>query len=184
MDGSRSREALFEFLDYLWMKGLMAKATAQARKAAASKILGILEPHEASDVTKVDLDDAVARFGRLHGKRYTPQSLNTYGGRLRSAVEDFEAYLTNPLAFRSSVQSRDRTRNKPLKEPSDSAQLGRTESRPEPARAVSAPLVSSNILPIPIRADLTVYIQGLPFDLSESEARKIAAVVTAMAHGV
>jgi hypothetical protein len=41
-------------------------------------------------------------------------------------------------------------------------------------------MAASNILPIAIRADLTIYIQGLPFDLSEAEARKIAAVVTAM----
>jgi site-specific recombinase XerD len=71
MDGNRSREALAEFLDYLAEKGLMAKATAQARKAAASMILGVLEPAEANDVTTIDVEDIVARFGRLHGKRYT-----------------------------------------------------------------------------------------------------------------
>jgi len=42
-------------------------------------------------------------------------------------------------------------------------------------------MASSHILPIPIRADLTIYIQGLPFDLTEAEARKIAGVVSAMA---
>jgi hypothetical protein len=41
--------------------------------------------------------------------------------------------------------------------------------------------MAKSILPIPIRADLTVYIQGLPFDLTESEAKRISNVVTAMA---
>ncbi len=38
-----------------------------------------------------------------------------------------------------------------------------------------------DIVPIPLREDLTVYIQGLPLDLSQAEARKISAVVMAMA---
>lgn len=178
MDPNRSREDLAEFLDYLAEKGLMAKATVQARKAAASKILGILERSEANDVTKIDLEDVVARFGRLHGKQYTPQSLTTYKSRLSSALDDFQSYLSNPLAFRPSVQSRERPKLKVIK---DISEFSPQETRTEPARSTISPMATSNIVPIAIRADLTIYIQGLPFDLSEAEARKIAAVVTAMA---
>jgi hypothetical protein len=46
--------------------------------------------------------------------------------------------------------------------------------------AAKAPL-SNSILPIPIRADTTVFVQGLPFDLTEAEAAKIANVIRAMA---
>jgi len=35
-------------------------------------------------------------------------------------------------------------------------------------------------VPIPIRPDLTIYIQGLPFDLTELEARKLGAVIMAL----
>ncbi len=35
------------------------------------------------------------------------------------------------------------------------------------------------IVPIPIRVDLTIYLQGLPLALSEEEADKIARVVKA-----
>jgi hypothetical protein len=35
-------------------------------------------------------------------------------------------------------------------------------------------------LPIPLRADLTVHVQGLPFE-TPAEAKKIAAVIQAMA---
>jgi hypothetical protein len=178
MDGNRSREALGEFLDYLADKGLMAKATALARKAAASQILGILDSTEANDVTTIDVDDVVTRFGHLHGKQYTPQSLTTYKSRLRSALKDFQSYLSNPLAFRPSVQSRERPASKVAKNVSESIKI---ESRAEPSKSHSPPIAAVNIVPIPIRPDLTIYIQGLPFDLSEAEARKIAAVVSAMA---
>lgn len=177
MDQNRSREALGKFLDYLAEKGLMAKATAQARKAAASQVLAILDASEAKDVTTVDVEDIVSRFARLHGNRYTPQSLTTYKSRLRSALDDFRSYLSNPLAFRPAVQGRERTKN--AKTASSSPVT--SEARSDPVRSNPPPMAASNILPIQIRADLTVYIQGLPFDLSEAEARKIAAVVTAMA---
>lgn len=184
MDGSRSREALAEFLDYLAAKGLMAKATVHARKAAASMILGILEVSEAEDVTILDLEDVTARFSRLHGKRYTPASLVSYKGRLRSAIEDFQSYLANPLAFRPSVQNRERVKTRALKDAVPISGATPVEGRAEPVRSTPAHLPATNILPIAIRADLTVYIQGLPFDLTETEARKIAAVVTAMGSSV
>lgn len=179
MDGERSREALANFLDYLADKGLMERNTAQARKVAASKILSILEEKETGDVTSLDVDDVVARFGRLHGKQYTPGSLNTYKSRLRSALDDFKSYLSNPLAFRPAVQTR--MRQKAVSK-EDAAETPIGERRAEPTRSVAMPTpVGDNILPIPIRADLTVRIQGLPFDLTPGEAQKIAAVVTAMA---
>jgi hypothetical protein len=41
--------------------------------------------------------------------------------------------------------------------------------------------MAGSILPIPIRPDLTIYVRGLPYDLKEAEADKIAAAVQAMA---
>ncbi|MCW1430336.1 hypothetical protein [Novosphingobium sp. JCM 18896] len=179
----RSRDALLEFLDYLAAKGLMAKATASARKAASSQILGVLDPDEAADITALDLDQVVTRFQNLHGKKYTPQSLTTYKSRVKAAIDDFDSYSANPLAFRPSIQSKERAKTKISKQSvslkvADDAEVIRPETSPRPAHS---PLVSSNILPIPLRADLTIFIQGLPFDLTVQEARKISNVVLAMA---
>jgi len=181
MTGERSRESLFEFLDYLANKGLMAKSTVSARKASAGKVLGILSDEEAADVTKLDLDDVMARFQNLEGKKYTPGSLNTYLSRVRSAVEDFESYLKNPMAFRPSVQSREKKAKPDGKKDADNTMSAPRTSHSERTGHSSAILPGSTILPIPIRADVTVHIQGLPFDLTESEANKIANVVRAMA---
>jgi hypothetical protein len=179
----RSRTALLEFLDYLAAKGLMAKATVAARKAASTQILGILESEEAADVTVLDLDQVVHRFQNLHGKKYTPQSLTTYKSRVKAAIDDFASYSVNPLAFRPSVQSRERGKAKngklpPAPKASDDVEQVRPEVN---SRPVHSAMASSNILPIPLRADLTVFIQGLPFNLTAQEARKISNVVLAMA---
>ena len=42
--------------------------------------------------------------------------------------------------------------------------------------------MSDSIVPVPIRDGLTIYVQGLPLDLTEAEAKKIADVVHAMAN--
>lgn len=184
MEGRKSREAALEFLEYVAQKGLMAPATARARKAAVSKVLGILSVEEAQDVTRIDLDGLMTRFGHLQGKGYTPESLAAYKSRVRSALDDFARYVDNPLAFKPSVQARER-------KPAISASPGIT-SEPSGKRVEAAtrgmqgnpspdgPMASS-ILPIPIRPNLIVHIQGLPFDLTPAEAKKIASVVQAMA---
>lgn len=178
MADERSRQKLLEFLDYLGEKGLMAKATIAARKAAAGKVLGILSDEEARDVTKLNLDEVMTRFHNLEGKGYTPGSLSTYLSRVKSAVDDFKTYLENPLGFKPSVQTRDKRKPEGKKE-------GSTPTHDEQRLSVErqevrAPL-SSSILPIPIRPDTTVFVQGLPYDLTEAEAGKIANVIRAMA---
>lgn len=183
MDARRSRASAIEFLDYLGQKGLMAAGTVSARKAAVGKVLGILDDEEAKDVTGLDIDAIMLRFSNLQGRDYTPQSLATYKSRVKAALDDFANYVENPLAFKPGVQPRARKASGP-KSSSETPRI-KTEDQPQlqPRHVQPATLgpMASSILPIPIRADLTVMVQGLPFDLTESEARKIAAVVQAMA---
>lgn len=169
----RSRQDFLAFLDWMSDKGLMAKATAAARKAAASRVLGILSDAEAEDVTALNLDDVMRRFTNLEGRGFTPGSLTTYQSRLRSALDDFKVYLDNPLNFRPGVQPRERRKPETRKETSSTAS-------PE-LRASVAATPPPNALMIPIRPDATIIVQGLPYDLTDAEAAKIAAIIRAMA---
>ncbi len=173
MPNDRSRQAFFEFLDYLGTKGLVPGNTIAARKSAATKILGILEEGEAADVTNLDLDAIMQRFHNLQGQNYTPASLNSYLSRLRSAIDDFNAYLENPLGFKTSGQTREKRVKPEQKKDAPGAEM---PLAPKPNL-----MPSMSILPIPIRKDMTIYIQGLPFDLTDNEAAKIANVIRAMA---
>lgn len=179
----RSRGKFLEFLDYLGSKGLVSKNTIEGRKAAAGKVFGILSEEEADDVTQLDLDEVMRRFQNLKGQKYTPGSLNTYLSRLRSGVDDFKSYLENPLAFRPSAQTRDRKPKNETKKVSEKGsgpvKYNSDDDRPTPRVPI---MPSSSIIPIPIRPDLTVHIQGIPFDLTETEAAKIANVIRAMAN--
>jgi hypothetical protein len=183
MNGMRSRGEAIKFLEFLEKEGTMAPATARARKAALNVVLSILDSREAEDVTSIDLDEVMHRFELLQGKAVDPNSIRTYRGRVKSALADFASYLENPLGFRPNIQIRER------KSPSAKPDLGATGNAPEASTpdfsrnsgsAGRGPMANS-ILPIPIRADLVIRIHGLPFDLTEAEANKIAGVIQAMA---
>ena len=181
MDDSRSRESLLAFLDYCKDKGLMKPPTAEARKAAVNQVLGILGDDEASDVSKLDLDSLLRRFQNLHGKRYTPDSLKTYRARVKNSIEEFLRYLQNPMDFQPKLtMARGKTTSaKPVPLRVLSKRGERTADTV--SRSMSVAPISMATLPIPIRTDLTILVHGLPFDLTPSEAKKIANVIQAMA---
>ena len=155
---NRSRAALLEFMDYLANKGLMNRTTAASRKAAANKLLGILEEFEAGDVSKLDIDAVMTRFHHLHGANYTPETLSVYKSRTKSAIEDFVRYQTDPLNFKPGLQPVQRKSEK-AKVARPSEVLGDADTRPKVT--AEAPPAEVNILPVPIRPNLTIKISGL-----------------------
>lgn len=184
MPENRSRDDLIRFLEYLGEKGLIARATASARRTAAAKVLAVLSEEEAQDVILVDLDRVMSRFDNLNPRQYTPESLQAYRSRLKTALEDFRSYCENPLNFRPSGQSRGKAKanGSGLKSTKKTEVAGTGQS------AVSSTLAGPVVdlpgvhqLPIPLRQSLTVRIFGLPFDLTKQEAQKIANIVLAHA---
>lgn len=181
MAGNRSRDALMEFMEWVEVKGLLPSGTAQARKASVNRVLSVLSDEEAADVTQIDVDHVMERFINLNGGGYTPDSLRTYRGRVGSSIRDFEAYLANPMGFRPSRQLKLKT-SKAEKPASKLAQKAKATQPAEPTRPMApSPLPGVNLIPIPLRSDLTVRLEGIPFDLTPTEARRIANVILALA---
>lgn len=183
MSENRSRDDLIRFLEYLGDKGLVARATASARRTAAAKVLSVLSNEEAQDVIGINLDHVMGRFDNLNPHQYTPESLQAYRSRLKTALEDFRSYCDNPVTFRPSGQTRIKQKSvsngaKTTKKITSSAPTA-PQSAPSTTPAIDLPNV--NQLPIPLRQNLTVRIFGLPFDLSKQEAQKIANIVLAHA---
>lgn len=171
MSQSRTITDLLAFLDWMADKGLAPSNTISSRKASSNKVLSALGAEETVDVTLVDVDDAIRRFGVKHGQEYSPDSLQSYKSRLRTALDDFKAYCDNPVGFRPAGRSPTRTKGE---KPST------VKTRTPPVSEPVAPRQSShNVVPVGIREDVTVQIGNLPFDLTADEARKIANVVLA-----
>lgn len=186
MTKDHSLQALNEFFDYLANKHLLNKNTVQSRKGAANKILSVLDEQEASDLTKLDLDLVFQRFANKAGKDYKPDSLMVYRSRLGSALNDFFQYVENPVQFRPSLKANgSATAKKPAKTVRK-ADEQRAEGKPiagTPAlpMAMHASSPGSVNVPVPLREGVTVQITGLPADLTEAEASRLAAIIKAYA---
>ena len=175
--------ALEEFLAYLGKKGMLTPAAASSRRAAVSKIFEVLLEDERSDVFAVDIEGVISRFANLRGKEYTPGSVQAYASRLRASIDDFRRHIDDPVNFKMSGNSSAKPAKGAKKvqvKSKDQSVTSYSSHQLSTASHVSQP-VQDSVFPIPIRENLVVKIYGLPFDLSEIEANKIAAVIKAMA---
>lgn len=174
-------EELQNFLSYLSNKGLMKEQTVVSRKAAVNKVFDALDEEDRLNVLAVDLDDVMNRFVNKMGSNYSPGTLQNYKSRLRATLEDFASYQSDPMSFKPSIQQRASRKPKPspgIITPNSEAGTVSNSTSTNP-QLIEVPPPSANILPIPVRSDLVIKIQGLPFDLTEAEAAKISAVIKA-----
>lgn len=180
MNKDYSLAGLRKFLDFAGQKGLMARETANARKTAAEKILGVLDPTEVTDLRQVDLEMATHRFMNLQGAEYKPESLRVYASRVKSAVADFIQWVENPSTYKPSTGRTRSDNGKKAESRTKTASTVAPSPPPAmPAHQTPAMQVGSLTVPVPIRSDLYVTINGIPPDLTADEAEKIANVIRA-----
>jgi len=175
MSGQDYSESAFrEFLRQSAVSGVVKPATGRARKLAAEQLLVQLKPHERLDLRAVDVDELCSRFHKIQGSTIRPENLQVYKQRLGTALADFIRWRQNPAGFVSNegeqpeavvVAARDTQ--------------GQATAREE--LALNPPRSPHDIFPVPIRDNLVVYLQNIPLDMTAAEARKVAAVVQALA---
>ncbi len=173
-DKDYSEAAFLDFLREAVVVGIVKPATARSRKLAATQLLVELRSHERVDLRQVDVDELCSRFHKLQGSTIRPENLQIYNERLKSGLKDFFSWIQNPTSF-TSVDSE-------LPESTVVANRdtpGQAQAREE--LALNPPRSPFDVFPIPLRDNLVVYLQNVPLDLSPREARKIAAVIQALA---
>lgn len=175
-----SSKDLFAFLEWAASRHVVKKNTADSWKTASQKVLETLDASEQEDLRSLDIDDALQRFENRAGRNYKPESLRIYRSRFSTAVEQFLKWKSNPSTYKlegraktSSAKSANRTtvdRKRVVPSDKSGTILERSDSPTE-----------AWMLPIPLRPGVLVKIFGLPLDLTPSEARKIGAVIAALA---
>jgi hypothetical protein len=178
-----SAAKLSEFWDYVIEKGLMNKETATSRKTASQKVLESLDEAERQDLRALDREQAFLRFQNIAGKRYSPSSLTVYRSRFYASLDDFLSYVANPSGFKpNTVKSNGKAKGEGTKQTKRRPAAIEKESTPVHLPTFDLTASPDNLtLPIPLRPGVAVKIFGLPFDLSEAEAKKICGVVSAYA---
>jgi hypothetical protein len=173
-DKDYSQTAFLKFLRQGAVTGITSPATARSRKLAAEQLLVQLKTNERHDLRLLDADELCARFHKLQGSAIRPESIQVYKDRLCGALKDFIAWTDDPAGFQSSEGEKSEAVLVAARDTPGQAQA-------REALALNPPRSPHDIFPIPIRADHVVYLQNVPLDMTRAEARKIAAVVKALA---
>jgi len=169
-----SQSAFLEFLRQGAVTGITKPATARSRKLAAEQLLGQLKAHERLDLRLLDVEELCSRFHKLEGSTIRPETLQLYNERLTSGLKDFVAWTSDPGSF---VSIEGEKQEAVLVAARDTP--GQAQAREE--LALNPPRSPHDIFPVPLREDLIVYLQNVPLDMTQAEARKIAAVIKALA---
>jgi hypothetical protein len=175
MADSYSSDSLLSFLKDVVVAGRMPAATARSRSQAARALMTYFTDGENSDLRVLDIDALRSRLAEDQGGTLRPEVAELYIDRLQSALGDFLPFAEAPDHFEGGKSSES------CHEPqSDFAE------RPEDRRALESARLRfdrnrSDIIPIPLPRGSTVYVHGLPADLSPAEAQKIARVIAALA---
>lgn len=184
MANETSVDSLLEFLNRCGEKGWLNKATASALRSTAGRVGEILEPHERADVTKVDPEVAVRRFGNLNPD-VSGGSLRTYISRFARAIDMFTGYRADPVNWqppassgsaRRKPKSKDEAKKSATPKNSKSAHNESAEQMPAPHHAPA----SGFNYPFPLRHDVTIMISNIPRDLKTTEVSRVAAFLRSL----
>lgn len=175
MAGNYSSNSLLNFLKDAVVAGRLPAAKARSLSHSARALLAHFTPAEIDDLRVLDVEALRMRLAEDPAGAIRPEVAELYIERLERALEDFLPFAEAPDEFEGSRPCDSRP-----DQPID------IEERPEDRRALESARLRfdrnrADIIPIPLPRGSTVYVQGLPPDLSPAEARKIARVVAALA---
>lgn len=176
---ANTEHELVKFHAYLRDKGLMNERTAYSRIQAAQAVLSALDADDKRDLGKIDRELAFRRFANKNGQRFTPASLETYRHRFNAALNEFQAYLSDPASYRPSAASRDRSPASAAKafqsSRSRSPESPRGDQQEKPSDLLSFPL------PLPSGGVAQLLLPPL---ISKEDAQRIEALVSAMVNAL
>lgn len=175
-----SEKAFFKFLDYLAEKHLVNKMTVRNRRNTAIQVLGILVEAEKKDLRDLDIEQLFVRFENKNPHKYKPESLSVYKSRFRAAMDDFLTWAESPSSFKPSSPTRKRVQKSAQKKEKSIEAKTVAATAPDD-KAQYAQEAQEVIVPVPIRPGLILKLVNVPSDLKESEAKKVAAVIMALA---
>ncbi|MDE2781252.1 MAG: hypothetical protein OXI91_16480 [Chloroflexota bacterium] len=170
---SNSAEDVIRFLDFASQRGLMKKASVVSLKTACNNVFSVLDEAEAADVSSWDLDIVIQRYQNINSMRVRPETMHTYGQRVKYAVTEFMKYNEDPANWKPSGGQRPASSNQASRNARTNQRSSAREVSADPSinEKVSDP--SEILHQFPIRKDKVVKITGIPFDVKRSEMSRL-----------
>jgi hypothetical protein len=167
-----SKNGLLKHLKQSAISGVLNPAVARSRKTAAEQLLSYVTAEERLNLKLLDVDELCSRIHKLEDSSIRVEALNLYNSRLKSALSDYFDWIENPEEFVSnSGSSKNSSKSHKLKNTAEEKALEEITLR------VNS--MQEDIIPIPLREDLVVFIKDLPLDLTKKEADKIIRIIKA-----
>jgi len=174
---THSVDALLAFLKQAGMEGLINPAVARSRRNAIEHLRGEMTEEERLDVRQLNVDELASRFHKLDGSSIRSEALALYVERFKMALLDYGRWNDAPSQFETIGGERAKT----ARRAADGRSAISADQQAEERIRLEASDNPAGVVPIALRADCTVYLAGLPLDLTPVEAGKIARIVTAFA---
>lgn len=186
-----NKAGLTQFLKMITDRGWVNGNTGGALKAAVAKILGEVEGEQ--DVRTIDVDMEVRRYNNLHPGDLSPDSLATYGKRVKLAITNYVSYVDDPTKYKPPGAGRAATQNgtPPKKEKvkrdtstvdvTDVTVLEPIPPSPQPSRAETFIATEANLaMPFPLRPGYLAQVV-IPRDMTKGEAARLCAFIQTLA---
>ena len=183
-----SKRALMEFIETSIKKGWVNTNTGAGVRAACRQILEQLADED--DVRAVDVGAAVSQFANRYPGKLSGDSLRVYESRVRGMIENFTAFITDPVSYKPASKS---GLPRPRRgEGQNGKDAGISKTHGEPMLAPGYQSVSHGvtpqatatetalILPFPLRADFLAQVT-VPRDMTREEAKRLAVFIDALA---
>lgn len=169
---------LQHFFDLMIKKNEINKATGGALRTASRKYLELEDAPDEVDLRGIDFDSMNRRFVNRHRGELNAKSLETYNHRFRQSVEMYLNFLDNKewntIKSRTSATKARTNGSKPTTKVTPPA-----DDAPAPGGG-APPAPGMTTFPIPLRPGVVGKLI-LPDNLTQKEARKVVAIVTALA---
>jgi hypothetical protein len=176
-DDPYTLDRLQEFLRQAPVAGLLNPAVAKSRSQALEQLLLELTPSERGDIRLIDVDDLCSRLHKIGDSSVRPEVIDLYNKRLKSTLIDYLAWVKEPSSYASVGGDRAKGGKR-----ADRLEHGRAqELHALENTALATSDWAAGLVSIPLREGRSVFVQNLPLDLTEQEARKIAGVIEALA---
>lgn len=183
-----NKAGLTQFLKMITEKGWVNGNTGGALKASVGKILGDVAPEQ--DVRAIDVDMEIRRYNNLHPGDLSPDSLATYGKRVKLAIANYLSYVDDPTKYKppgAGRSSQNGATPKKVEKPKNNDVTDVTvieaipatthAQKPEPVYLATE---TNLALPFPLRPGYLAQVV-IPRDMTKAEAARLCAFIQTLA---
>ena len=174
-----TEDQLLEFLTAMVRQGRIPKHTANAQKAAVSKMLGVMSEEEKKRLDAgLDIESLYQRLVNVSKKDLTPDTMKTYRARFNTVFQGYLRWVKSPDQFSPKIR---RGRPSSAKKAEEKKFFSNDESEkriaPQEISYIPLPTRSCKFI-VPIRPHEFAHLE-LPPKLSGREALRINEFVAA-----